>query len=312
MIIDKNEAKKILLNGGNVIIPTETVYGFAASIFHPEAIARIYLMKKRPQKNPLIIHAATMDQVLSLVTHLPEKFFDLANCFWPGPLTFILQGQKNIHPSITGGLETVGIRIPNHPDTLSLIKETGPLAAPSANLSGKPSSTRVSHLEKDFGINIPILQGPPPQHGLESTILGWIEGSWQILRYGCITKEAIETVLGIPILESELPICPGKQFKHYSPEATLFYTHESLPMAEAIIGYKNRNYPTSIPFYSLGEDNDPSMIAYNLFATLRQIDADNHSKVWIDVDLPQEGLYKTIIERILRAMDRSPLLTASS
>ena len=303
MIINQNQAKKILLNGGNVIIPTETVYGLAGSIFHPEAIARIYALKQRPQKNPLIIHAATIDQILTLVTKVPKNFFELANHFWPGPLTLILQAKETIHASITGGLPTVGVRIPNHRATLSLMKETGPLAAPSANLSGKPSSTRLMHLEKDFGINIPILEGYSPTHGVESTILGWIDSSWQILRYGCITKESIEQILGQPLLDSELPICPGKLFKHYSPQATLFSSSAALHLAEAIIGYENRNYPLSLPFYSLGRDNDPASIAYNLFATFRQIDEDHHSKVWIDIDLPKQGLYQTILERILRAME---------
>lgn len=305
MIIQKEQAKEILIKGGNVIIPTETVYGLAASIAHPEAVARIYSLKKRPQENPLIIHAATVDQILELVTHVPESFFLLADRFWPGPLTLILEANKDIHPLVTAGLPTVGVRIPNHKATLSLIKETGPLAAPSANLSGRPSSTKHWHLEKDFGTDFPILDGDPPVCGLESTILGWINESWQILRYGFLAKESIEEVLGISLVDSLLNICPGKRFKHYSPDAILVCTSDSIVEAEAIIGYENRCYASPLPLYSLGRDDDPASIAHNLFATFRQIDQDGLAKVWIDIDLPQQGLYNTILERIARSMNSS-------
>lgn len=304
MIIQKEEAKEILMKGGNVVIPTETVYGLAGSIKYPEAIKQIYTLKKRPQENPLILHGATLSQILDLVGEVPQSFFLLADHFWPGPLTLILEAKKGTHPLITAGLSTVGVRIPNHLSTLSLLEETGPLAAPSANLSGKPSSTHPSHVEKDFGIHFPILEGPPPLHGLESTILGWIEGSWQILRYGSLLKESVEEVLKHPLIDSSLPICPGKRFKHYSPEATLFCAKGRLSEAEGIIGYENRSYPSALPFYSLGRDDEPASIAHNLFATLRQIDEDRLSKVWVDIDLPKDGLYATILERITRAMQQ--------
>lgn len=302
MIIHKEQAKEILLKGGNIAIPTETVYGLAGLITHPEAIARIYSLKKRPQENPLILHGATIAQILDMVGQVPESFFLLANRFWPGPLTLIVEADNDIHPLVTAGLPTVAVRIPNHPTTLSLIEEVGPLAAPSANLSGKPSSTKPCHVEKDFGKDFPILDGPLPVHGLESTILGWIDGSWQILRYGFLAKESIEEVLGNPLIDSLLHICPGKRFKHYSPEAILFCASDRLVEAEAIIGYENRHYSFPLPLYSLGRDDNPAAIAHNLFATFRQIDQDGLAKVWIDIDLPQEGLYATILERIAKAM----------
>ena len=302
MIIQKEEAKEILMKGGNVVIPTETVYGLAGSIHYPQAIKQIYTLKKRPQENPLILHAATLPQILDLVEGVRPSFFLLADHFWPGPLTLILEAKKGTDPLITAGLSTVGVRIPNHLSTLSLLEETGPLAAPSANLSGKPSSTQPSHIEKDFGSHFPILEGPPPLHGLESTILGWLQGSWQILRYGSLVKGAVEEVLHERLLESSLPICPGKRFKHYSPEATLFCTKGRLNEAEAIIGYENRHYPSSLPVYSLGRDDSPTSIAHNLFATFRQIDQEGLTTVWLDMDLPKEGLYATILERMKRAM----------
>jgi L-threonylcarbamoyladenylate synthase len=297
MLIDQAKATQILNSGGNVIIPTETVYGLAGSIYHPHAIAEIYRLKNRPRSNPLIIHGSSVDQVLCLIKNPPESFFLLAEKFWPGPLTLILEAA----PHTLSHLSTVAIRIPNHKETLALIEKTGPLAAPSANLSGKPSSTRLSHLEKDFGKDFPVLEGKEPRYGLESTVLGWIEGSWQILRYGCITQEMIEAVLGKEVSTSNLPISPGKNFKHYSPDATLLSLPEDLLSAQAVIGYENRSYRSLLPFYSLGLDSDPETIASRLFAILRKIDEDGLQKVWIDKNLPQHGLYITILERIERA-----------
>jgi Sua5/YciO/YrdC/YwlC family protein len=162
MFVDIDVAKQILNEGGNVIIPTETVYGLAGSIKHSKAIESIYELKKRPKENPLIVHVSNMNQVLELVEELPQSFFDLVDSFWPGPLTLIVSGKESLNKLITGGLSTVAIRMPNHNQSLALIEKTGPLVAPSANLSGKPSGTRYTHLENDFGENIPILIGDHP------------------------------------------------------------------------------------------------------------------------------------------------------
>jgi len=301
MIIEKNEAKKILFFGGNLIIPTETVYGLAASINFPEAIEKIYQLKNRPRENPLIVHSATISQVLEFVQNVPKTFFLLAEKFWPGPLTMILEAKGDLNSQITAGLKTVAVRIPNHKETKELLEEAGPVVAPSANLSGKPSSTKISHIEKDFGKEFPILKGEEPTCGVESTIIGWIEQKWVLLRYGFIPKDAIELILGEPIDHSNLQICPGTKFRHYSPDAKIYIQNEMKSKVDAIIGYENRDYETNQKFYSLGRDDEPEKIAHKLFAVFRKIDEDSLEKVWIDINLPREGLYLTLIERILKA-----------
>jgi L-threonylcarbamoyladenylate synthase len=302
MLVEQKKAKEILESGGNVIIPTETVYGLAASIYHRKALENIYALKRRPPKNPLIVHVASVDEALSLVEEVPTSFFKLADVFWPGPLTIILKAKEGLDSIITANLPTVGVRIPKHKATLSLIEKVGPIAAPSANLSGKPSGTRLKHLEKDFGYDFPILEGDEPCFGVESTIIGWIDNQWQMLRYGFLEKESIEEVLGQKVLDSNLKICPGSQFKHYSPDAKLLYG-EDFSDALAVIGYENRSYKEiHLPFYALGHDEDPVGIANNLYAILRKIDQDGIKKAWIDNSLPRKGLYLTILERISRAI----------
>jgi L-threonylcarbamoyladenylate synthase len=302
MLINTEKAKEILEKGGNVIIPTETVYGLSASIFQKNAIDNIYHLKKRPPKNPLIVHAHNIETILALVGDVPKSFFKLAEAFWPGPLTMILKAKPGLNPVITANLPTVGVRIPRHEETLELLKLVGPLAAPSANLSGKPSGTKVSHLENDFGKNFPILEGKEPSCGVESTIIGWIDDSWQMLRYGFLEKESIEEVLGETVSDSNLKICPGTQFKHYSPDATLI-SGFGVKNFEALIGFENRTYNVNDkPFYSLGDDRNPIEIANNLYAILRKIDEDGIKNAWIDNNLPRKGLYLTILERITRAI----------
>lgn len=302
MLVSLKDAKEILLKGGNVIVPTETVYGLAGSINHIDAIQNIYSLKGRPKKNPLIVHVDSIERSLQLVKEVPNSFFLLTEAFWPGPLTLIVEAKKGIDPQITGGLATVAIRLPNHEVTRTLIKEVGPIAAPSANLSGKPSSTLLSHLEEDFGKDFPILEGPEPSCGLESTILGWIDGKWRMLRYGYIPKEAIEEILQESIDDSNLKISPGSQFKHYSPNAELFSEKERLSEADAFIGFSNRNYSIELPFYSLGRDTDPISLAQSLFAVFRRLDQDGRKRVWIDADLPSSGIFATILERISKAI----------
>jgi L-threonylcarbamoyladenylate synthase len=303
MIIKKNRAIEILKKGGNVIIPTETVYGLAASIWNDKALKNIYHLKGRPSKNPLIVHCASVEQVLELVEDEPKDFFKIAETFWPGPLTLVMKAKKNVSQVITAGLPTIGVRIPNHKETLDLIYEVGPIAAPSANLSGKPSSTKASHLETDFGFDFPVLEGESPSCGIESTIIGWIDNRWQLLRLGFVEKEAIEKVVGDLGPISNLQICPGTQFKHYSPDATLF-SDSNRSGADAMIGFENREYETNLPFYSLGNDFDSKTIANRLFSVFRQIDRDHRSNVWIDANLPNEGLFEAILERIYRSIQK--------
>ncbi|MBI5273514.1 MAG: threonylcarbamoyl-AMP synthase [Chlamydiales bacterium] len=303
MIISINEAKRLLLDGKNIAVPTETVYGLAGLVSKHNAIENIYLLKKRPKKNPLIVHVANYHQVQALVKALDPEVKKLMSIFWPGPLTFILLAKESISPIITGGLLTIGIRMPKHPELLELIEKTGPLAAPSANLSGRPSATLASHIETDFGKDFPIMEGDPPSIGVESTIIGFIDHKWKIFRLGAISKEELEEKINKKVTISAAPICPGSMYKHYSPKAILLSKQEDLPRADALVGYFNRYYPSHLPFFSLGRDDNPKEITRNLFNTLRQLDEHNILTAWVDIDLPSTDAYATIIERLKRAMD---------
>ncbi len=202
-----------------IAFPTETVYGLGAPVFSPEIIQKIYELKGRPQDNPLIVHVANFEQMALIVESYPEE---LARHFWPGPLTLILPKKSTVPSIVSAGLPTIGVRMPAHPLARELIEAVGePLAAPSANLSGRPSSTTAAHVRDDFGDQVMILDGGPCEQGLESTVLSLDPPT--ILRPGTITKEEIEAVLGTKVLvangEVEKPLSPGMKYKHYSPYA---------------------------------------------------------------------------------------------
>lgn len=221
------EAALILKEGDPVAIPTETVYGLAASIYSNEAIEKIYKIKGRPVDNPLIVHVSSLEQVEEIAERIPDNFYLLAKAFFPGPLTVILPKRKGISDKISAGLATIGIRMPNHPLALKVIDHLGsPIAAPSANLSGKPSSTCVQHVLNDFeGKLRAILEGGPCIYGLESTVIS-LEPNVTILRPGSIRKELIEEVLKTRVSLSngmcKTPPSPGMKYRHYSPNGNVY------------------------------------------------------------------------------------------
>lgn len=200
-----------------IAFPTETVYGLGASIYDLEAIEQVFQLKGRPQDNPLIVHVASVDEIEPLA-HISPKL-KLLEIFWPGPLTVVLQA-KEVPEIVRAGLPTVGIRIPNHPLALELLKKRGPMVAPSANLSGKPSPTCASHVLEDF--DIPVIDGGPCQVGLESTILSLV-GQPTLLRPGAITKAQLEAALDEEVLlsKSKKALAPGMKYRHYAPKAPL-------------------------------------------------------------------------------------------
>lgn len=224
-VINLEKAVSLLKKGEPVAFPTETVYGLGASIFSPEAIEKIFVLKGRPSDNPLIIHIANFSQLEQIAEWYPE---DIAKQFWPGPLTLLLPKKKSVDNTISAGLPLVGVRMPSHPMARELIEWAGPLAAPSANLSGRPSSTSAEHVRADFGDKVFILDGGPSQHGLESTVLKLDPPT--ILRPGSITKEELETFIGARIEVAdekvEKPLSPGMKYKHYSPHAKVHLVHE--------------------------------------------------------------------------------------
>ena len=222
------EAISRLKAGEIVAIPTETVYGLAADARNDEAVAKIFAAKGRPSDNPLIVHIGDVKQVDELVTTVPPAARLLMDYFWPGALTIILPSAGVVSGLVTAGLSTVGLRNPSHPMTLSLLRESGiPLAAPSANLSGKPSPTMASHVAADLAGKISgVVDGGICEIGLESTVIDMTTAQPTILRPGGVSQGAIEAVLGRPVLvadnSTDKPKAPGMKYAHYAPKATVY------------------------------------------------------------------------------------------
>lgn len=269
---------QILKRGGVVAFPTETVYGLGASVFQPEAIQRIFHVKGRPQDNPLIVHISSLDQLPLIVSDVPHQFHQLAAKFFPGPLTVLLPKLETVPDLVSATLPQIGVRMPSHLVALKLIEAVGvPLVAPSANLSGKPSSTSAAHVQADFGDRIDgIMDGGPCQYGIESTVIT-LSPFPQILRPGAITQKELEQVLGVCIPYAEAhadkPLSPGMKYRHYAPLAkiVIFYNRltffsylESAPqLKRLVLDHVNRE---------------------DLYAVLRQADVEGYSEVVIFCD----------------------------
>lgn len=218
----------MLQEGGLVAFPTETVYGLGADALNGGAVERIFAAKGRPGDNPLIVHIASWEQVDLLAKNPPPLLYRLGQRFWPGPLTLVVQRQERIPEAVAPGLETVAIRWPAHPVALALIEAAGcPVAAPSANRSGRPSPTTAQHVEEDLGGRIDLLlDGGPAGIGVESTVLDLTAAVPTILRPGGVTREELEEVLGPVALVSDMtveqPLSPGMKYRHYAPRAPLW------------------------------------------------------------------------------------------
>ncbi len=229
IVHDTHLVAMALKKGSVVALPSETVYGLGASIYQEEALKEIFSLKKRPQDNPLIVHAHDLKMIES-IAYINDDFLKLYEAFMPGPLTVLLE-KKQVSDTITCGLNTVAIRIPSHPLFLEVIRLLDePIAAPSANLSGKPSSTQVEHVFKDFSPSLElILDGGRSVGGIESTIIKLYKDRAVILRPGLISKEAIEKVLEKPCHFSTKDTAieaPGMKYRHYAPTAKVVLVDE--------------------------------------------------------------------------------------
>ena len=226
-------AADIIRNGGLAAIPTETVYGLAGNALMKEASKKIYAAKGRPSDNPLIVHISDISELGSIVKEIPEKAALLAEHFWPGPMTMIFKKADIVPYETTGGLDTVAVRFPSHPVAMMIIREAGvPVAAPSANISGRPSTTSGEHCIEDLSGRVEaIVDGGSSDIGLESTIIDVTGDTPQLLRPGAVTKEMLENVLGVnvtedialkgPLAEGERPKAPGMKYRHYAPKAQM-------------------------------------------------------------------------------------------
>ena len=236
-----NKAAQMILDGGVVAFPTETVYGLGANANNEEAVSRIFVLKGRPQDNPLIVH---VDSTLSAeqVAEFNDRARALAARFWPGPLTLVLK-KKDLPSAVTAGLDTVGVRMPDCDAALSLISAAGvPVAAPSANKSGSPSPTLAVHVEKDFGEALLILDAGECSVGVESTVIDMTQEVPVILRPGAVTLEMIQACIGDAVCaeafappESTAPRSPGMKYGHYAPQAEMTVVEgNNISVAEAI------------------------------------------------------------------------------
>lgn len=311
---DIHKASEWLIKGEAVAIPTETVYGLAANALDNTAVVKIFDVKNRPQFNPLIVHVASFEAIKKWVKKIPAEAELLATAFWPGALTLLLDKNEKISDLVTAGHSRVAIRIPDHPLTLSLLKQLDfPLAAPSANPSGYVSPTSAAHVYEGLNEKIPyILEGGACKVGLESTIVGWDEsGELVIYRLGGISKESIEKVLGreIKIAASitKDPATPGMLKSHY---ATVTPLHaggipellKKFPDKKAIIinyNHYHPHYPTELQ-YILTPNNNTHEAASNLFKILREADQRNAELILAEY-APAEGLGLAINDRLYRA-----------
>lgn len=251
--IDNNraisDAAERIKQGATIAFPTETVYGLGADATNEAAVAKIFKAKGRPQDNPLIAHVATVDQLKRLVDNLPDYTEKLLKVFSPGPLTYVLPSNGTCAKNVTADLSTIGVRIPDHPVALALLQKADvPVAAPSANLSGKPSPTMASHVWDDLHGKISgLLDGGPTGVGLESTVIDCTQDIPIILRPGGITKEQLEKVVGPVMIDpglanvKEKPKSPGMKYKHYSPEVPLWLVEGTHTTIQKVIDREKKN-----------------------------------------------------------------------
>ncbi len=288
-------AAEILKSGGLVAIPTETVYGLAANGLNPEAVAKIFLAKGRPQDNPLILHISEASEMERYCHHIPEAAYKLAEAFWPGPLTMVLPARDCVPKCTTAGLPTVAVRCPDNAITREIIRLSGcPLAAPSANISGKPSTTTAQHVLHDHDGRIDaIVDGGPCRVGVESTILDLSEDTPRLLRPGGITPWDMLPIVGDIIMDKaitasvekdEVVKAPGMKYRHYAPDCQVVIVDGDLIAAKAYIQKHFRpnnrvlcfreEMDTFAEFSPLayGAEKDPDSLMAGLFAALRELD----------------------------------------
>lgn len=310
---DIQRAVKILNSEDVVAIPTETVYGLAGNIFSPKAIQKIFEVKQRPLFNPLIVHLHCIAQVKQLVTEFPPKAQLLAKAFWPGSLTLLLKKNHHVPEVVTAGKETVGIRIPNHPVTLHLLRQLSfPLAAPSANPFNRISPTKATHVENYFKDSIPmVLEGGECQNGLESTIIGFENNEPVVYRLGAISIEEIENIVGqvsIKNKEENAPEAPGMLTKHYAPKTKTMLTSEvekyilSHPGQRiGLLCFSANTSPLAVQHVEiLSPSGDLKEAASKLYAALHKLDEKNLDLI-IAQKFPNSGLGNSINDRLERA-----------
>lgn len=309
------KAISILATGGIIAFPTETVYGLGADARNEHAIRKVFMAKGRPIDHPLIVHIANIEQLDDWAINIPANAKILAKHFWPGPLTLVLPKKPAVSSLITGGQDTIAMRIPNHPLTLAMLNQFGSgIVGPSANTYGRISPTSAAHVQYDLGNKVNyILDGGNCEIGIESTIVCFVDNKPHVLRQGDITEENILQVLGYQVtkLEQNQPAIrvPGQTKAHYAPRKPLFLVPptELLAIAKAMIqdniNYSylsfqaNPGYP-NIAWHQAAQQ--AALYANQLYALLHQLDAEDTIGIIVEMP-PAENLWSAIIDRLTRA-----------
>jgi L-threonylcarbamoyladenylate synthase len=305
-----DQAISRLREGELVVVPTETVYGLGADAENPAAVAKIFALKGRPSSRPLIVHIHDAGQLDHWAREVPDYARALAAAFWPGPLSLVLKRDPRVPDAVTGGQDTVALRVPAHPLTRALIARFGGgIAAPSANRYGHISPTTPAHVRDEFGSDTPfLLDGGPTTGGIESTIVGCLEACPHILRPGLVSAAAIATATGLPMLEApggaQQPRTAGQDISHYAPRTPARLVERAdRPVAAARVGYLGFDLPAIPVARDIRLPADPAAVARMLYAALRDLDAAGLDLILVQRP-PQGPEWAGVRDRLERATAR--------
>jgi len=326
-----DEAARLLAEGQVVAFPTETVYGLGANALNPHAVAAIFAAKGRPQDNPLIVHVSSGEKAEALVKEVSPQARLLMERFWPGPLTLVLPKTEQIPPVVTAGLSTVAVRVPDHPVALALLEAVDfPLAAPSANLSGRPSPTRAEHVYSDLQGKIPaILDGGETGWGLESTVVDCTTRPFRLLRPGGVTLEDLRHLVPVEYGdpqgdEADVPRSPGMKYQHYAPEAEVYLvtgrnteakirelSETYLQRGESVgvmTWYERSHLYPALTVLSMGSEGDLESVAHHLYHLLREADVLGLKVLFIE-GVSEDHLGLAIMNRLRKAANHREIKT---
>lgn len=314
------EAAFLIREGWPVAFPTETVYGLGGDALNPVAVRAIFRVKGRPADNPLIVHIAEPDRLMALALEIPPAAHALIETFWPGPLTLVLRRSATVPPEVSGGLSTVAVRMPAHPVALAFIRAAGrPLAAPSANRSGRPSPTTADHVYQDLAGRIPlVLDGGPAAVGVESTVLDVTGPVPVLLRPGGVTLEQLRAVIGPVRVHAGAELfgrSPGTRYRHYEPRAPVVLVLPGGPTRDVVEEHRVRRFRVGLICRGRGQGfgwpdvlvkvlpEAASGYAHGLFAALRALDDAGVNVILVE-GVEEDGLGLAVMDRLRRAATR--------
>ena len=309
MSAEIRKAAEILRAGGLVAFPTETVYGLGADAASQKAVARLYVVKRRPSEHPVIVHFSSPDQAFAWAREVPPTAEMLADKFWPGPLTLILKRSERAKDFVTGGQDTVGLRVPSHPVAQELLKTfAGAIAAPSANRFGLVSPTTAAHVREDLGKDVDlVLEGGPSEVGIESTILDLSGAVPALLRPGHISREDVRKILGTDVLEkaSASPRHPGGLERHYAPRTPArlvpaYGLDKAITELKAKVAVLAFSRPDERVDYWLRMPREPQAYAQRLYAALRELDSTGCERILVESP-PDSPEWAAVTDRLRRA-----------